>query len=207
MTSDRLNIPVGTALTLEAKEENACYIVNLIGYLPGASLLVSAPDGQHILKPGDPIVVRYIHDDSIVGFTSQLLQCNDAPYPYWHLTYPQGVQGRILRRALRYPYTAPVFAAPGSGDGQSVVMADLSMKGARLKMREPLGHVGEAFVLELSNPQGHGLKLPCHIRHVLTRPEGGCEMGVEFDDLPLEAHHYIEALIRHSTASTRTVNE
>lgn len=72
MTSDRLNIPVGTALTLETQEGKTCYFVNLIGYLNGEVVLVTVPSGidPTVLAQGERVIVRYIHDDSIVGFES-----------------------------------------------------------------------------------------------------------------------------------------
>lgn len=206
MQADRLNIPVGTTLTIESGGDKTCYLVNLIGYLNGASLLVTEPQDivDTSLAMGDHLIVRYIHDESIVGFESALLYRASEPYPHWHLSYPKGIQGRILRRALRIPFTAPAVANVGADSAnQPVRIVDISLTGARVRVPQCGARVGEGYVLELATSQGRSLRLPCHIRHALNRPDGNCELGVEFDELTLDVHHQIEALIRHSMAITR----
>lgn len=206
MTSDRLNIPVGTALTLETQEGKTCYFVNLIGYLNGEVVLVTVPSGidPAVLAQGERVIVRYIHDDSIVGFESELLYGASEPFAHWHLRYPKGVQGRILRRSVRVPYEAPGFGAHGADNGQQQVrVVDISLSGARVRVPHCAAHVGEGYVLELTTAPGRSVRLRCHIRHLLSRPDGSCELGVEFDEPTQQDYHQIEAMVRHVMAANR----
>lgn len=209
MNADRLNIPVGTSLTIETLEGKTCFFVNLIGYLNGESVLVTVPTGLDTAIPvvGDRLIVRYIHDDSIVGFESELAHFSQQPFAHWHLRYPKGVQGRILRRSVRVPYEAPGFGAHGGEQSQQQVrVVDISLSGARIRVPHCAARVGEGYVLELNTVQGRPMRLRCHIRHLLSRTDGSCELGVEFDEPTQEDYHLIEAMVRHIMAANRLAN-
>ena len=52
---------------------------------------------------GSPVVVRFIHEGSIVGFRSMVICQSLAPSPLVFLRFPQEVESTRLRKSERYP--------------------------------------------------------------------------------------------------------
>lgn len=217
MTSRALNLMVGAGFQLEPVGGDACYLVELIGYVTDRSLLVTPPreeDGRISVREGDEVAIRYLGGDNSYAFYTRVLRVCSEPYPYLHLEYPAGVQGAITRRGMRYPIDGPVLSLAMLDRGREirVIMADISVNGARLVSPARLGEVGDTFSIEMPDihqASDETLVLPCVIRHVSEQigMDGGAgsmyHHGVEFDRLEAAAQLFIARFIQDSIMRQR----
>lgn len=217
MAARALNLMVGAGFQLEPLGGKACYLVELIGYATGRSLLISPPreeDGRIAVKEGDEVAIRYLGGDNSYAFHSRVLRICAEPYPYLHLEYPVGVQGASTRRGMRYPVDGPVLSLAMQDRGREirVIMADISVNGARLVSPARLGEIGDSFSIEMpdiAQSAEEPLVLPCRIRHMRAQigMEGGVgtmyHHGVEFDRLEAAAQLFIARFIQDSIMRRR----
>lgn len=216
MLSRALNLMVGASLKIEPENGDSCYLVELIGYMTGQSLMVTpayGDDSVSMLKEGDKLAVRYLGSDKSYAFYSKVIYVCDKPYPYLHLEYPKGVQGLSARRASRVPIEGPVMRL-SICDGNrrlSVTMADISTHGARFISSSRLGGRGDEFVIEMPDigqAGGKALSLPCVVRHVCEQYPDAMGVattfhhGVEFDHLDEAAQLFIARFIKDSITRT-----
>jgi len=194
-----LKIQVGETLQLQPRdgEEGRRLQVKLIGYLPGASLLVTTPTvggKTMIMREGQPFVVRMMAGKRIVGFTTTILRSCARPFPYLHLAYPSEVEQITVRKAQRV--RVRLFASIKNSNPefqfdkpQSATIIDISTAGALLVAGAQLGaaedRIGVRCALKIG---GHEklLSLPAIIRnvHVGHSEEHGASSyfhGLEFD--------------------------
>jgi hypothetical protein len=130
------------------------HIVKLIGYVDNVSVLVTAPmaNGLRVpLRENDNIVARIFAGQKAFGFGAMVERVCKIPFDYLHLSFPQKVQGSIIRKAprVRTRIIASV-ANPDAGETaerQSGIIVNLSADGALLKARQPLGEKGNRLML------------------------------------------------------------
>lgn len=214
MANPPFNLVVGSTLQLntDAESENADRPVTLIGYLESESVLVSQP-ADVALSPGDHVVVRFESGDNLYAFESDVVQVNESPFPYVHLSYPSGVQGVMTRRSVRFPVhdMAMMLVMEEDGRKMSVALADISLAGARLVAGVRLGEVGDRFSIEIPHTHHGGAErvvLPCEIRYVReessqTSGKRVFHHGVEFTGLSKKALVFIEHYIGDQVAERR----
>ena len=86
MEHSDLKIPVGEHLQLQTRDGNddRRLQVRVVGYMPGASLLVTTPkfgDKVMIMREGQPFVVRMMIGNRIVGLATTILRSCSRPFP------------------------------------------------------------------------------------------------------------------------------
>jgi len=218
MVAQSLGFPVGTNLSLEihGTEENVHFQVCLIGYSTSRSILITMPQKDSkptAIEVGTDVIIRYIGDNKVYAFASKVLHARTDPYPYLHLEYPKGIQGIMMRRALRVPINAPVITLSmqdQEGSQLSVTMADISIDGACLISSTKICKTGDEFLINM--PQiapkcEHEINLPCMVRY--THKEAGADgitsykHGVEFRQLDQVSLRFIEQFIRNSINITQ----
>lgn len=218
MADQIFNLTVGTPMYLElgSGAQTGQYAVNLIGYMPGQSLLVTAPQSQGqvlSLDPAQKVTLRYADGDECATFETTVLTQHSAPYPYIHVGYPQGVTGLVMRRDVRVPVgnMAIMLVLNDASRKISVAMTDISVSGAQLVASTRLGNVGDEFSIDLPNNLGislRGLSLPCVIRYV--HEEQGrsgksvkvCH-GVEFIGVDSQLYTFIARFVQDSITAGR----
>ncbi len=155
---DTLNLPVGATVQLQLTlPENAPReLVRVIGYLPEASLVVSAPTNAEgkfkIVREGQVYKVRMLRGDSVVGFESRVLAAPVKPYPHLHLQYPREVEQIVVRSSARVVTDLACrvrnTAQPDSAEHfHPARIVDLSETGARVAAEAPLGEPGDMLQL------------------------------------------------------------
>lgn len=218
MSMNRLHpsLSVGTLLNLQPAAQNAgCgFDVQLIGYMPGESLLVSQPLNNRSavkLVAGAAYQARIASGDSTYAFETEIVRLCDQPYQYMHLRFPKGIQGVILRRAQRTRISGSqlVLNMQDGAGRRSVTMFDISPLGACLVSAQPLGKVGEFFCIDVRHESATDvLAFPCTIRHInktsVREGEPVYYHGVEFSKLDVNALNFIAHFIRDSVARQRT---
>ncbi len=148
-----LKIQIGELLQLQPRdgEDSRRLHVNLIGYLPGASLLVTTPmvaGKVMLIREGQPFVVRVMVGNRIVGFTTTVLRTCSRPYPYLHLSYPDEMEQITVRKAQRV--RVRLFASLKNANPdfqpdkpQSATIVDISTSGALMVSSEQLGEIDD----------------------------------------------------------------
>lgn len=158
MSEDILKLKFGMPLQVQATvPENAPrYQVRVIGYQPGASIIVSTPttNGRvQLVREGIAYNVRALAGNSVKGFSAKVLHSALKPYPHLHLEYPKAVESINVRNAQRVSVHLPAITRNVSVPDRLQVnvngaITDLSATGAALIARHvPVASEGEVLRL------------------------------------------------------------
>lgn len=212
----QLRLPAGSVLHLDFLGESAArprVALRLIGQIEGGSVLLSAVNAQGAVVPfreGELVQVKVIAGNDIGAFTALVQKVCFAPYPYIHISYPDAVQMKVLRRHARVD-TRLIVAATFEGQEGAAPMAglavNLSASGMRLEMGQGVLQRGDRLRIALRLPAAgdeRTLALAGVVRTVATQaaPPGRAHCGIEFDELPavdrLVLEHYVfQGLLEH----------
>lgn len=194
-----LKMQVGETLQLQPRdgEDSRRMQVKLIGYLPGASLVVTTPTvggKTMIMREGQPFVVRMMIGNRIVGFTTTILRSCARPFPYLHLAYPGEVEQITVRKAQRVRVKLFTTLKNSNPEFQfdkprSATVVDISTTGALMVAGEPLGAPGDSISMRCALRVGGTeklLSLPAVMRNIHVGPseeygDGGYYHGLEFE--------------------------
>ena len=185
------------------------YIVKLIGYVDNVGLLVTAPlaNGLRVpLRENDKIVARIFSSQKAFGFSSMIARVCKIPYDYLHLSFPERIQGSVVRKSPRVRTNIIAsFAKPDAGGGrQSGVIVNLSADGALVRARQPLCDKGQtlqlSFRVNLHNVDAY-LVVNAVIRSTFgdeNKDGGGAAMfnhGIQFQNLPPNDSVILQSMI------------
>ena len=186
MSVEALNLAVGAAIQLQLTlpQEAPRDMVRVIGFLPGASLIVTTPTTNgsvKIVREGQIYKARMLCGDSVVGFEAKVLQVALKPYPHLHLQYPKKFEQIIVRNSARIR-TDIQCSVRNTHQSDSVEnyhpakIVDLSESGVKLASSAPLGETGDMlhmnFQLEVME-QTEALTLIGSLCNLRTYPEEG----------------------------------
>jgi hypothetical protein len=201
-TFDDMKLKVESRLQLEPPKQlgNERILVKVIGYLKGASLLVTAPttaNGARLqLMEGERVVMRSFSGQNAFAFACSVERACKLPYEYLHLSFPDVIQGVVIRKAPRVK--SKIIAAVQNANSRnpseqiSALISNISASGAALDAKRPLGKKGDilnlAFRVNLHKIDAF-LSVKGAIRAVLggevpdiSNPEI-TRYGIEFQDL------------------------
>jgi len=211
------NLPIGTELFIEHLEsdgqEYSC--VALIGFLHAQSLIVTLPKRQdHVVQidRGDELIVRFSKADSMYAFSTKIMEINQVPYPHVHLTYPENIQAKLLRRGNRIDVAkhALQLKIRNNDFDCAVTIADISEHGAKLISDSNLGQLEEKLTIELDLPQyPEKVELNCKICHTQnyfdedSNKQIYCH-GIEFFELNTMALSFINSFIHENVERGRS---
>ncbi len=160
MSEDTLNLMVGSTVQLQltVPEDSPRELVRVIGYLPGASLVVTSPmhkGNVKIVREGQIYKVRLLQGNTIVGFEARVLSVALKPYPHLHLQYPREFEQIVVRNSARVKARLPCQVRntrqPDSAEYfHAAELIDLSESGAKIGASIPLGEVGEMLQINFS---------------------------------------------------------
>ena len=213
--NDRLNLTVGSLLQVQPTvPENAPrYSVRLVGALPGASLVVTAPtvNGRvQIVREGQRFTVRALKGERVVGFVAQVIYVALKPYPHLHLEYPDEVEQIVVRNASRVNAAIPAQVRNTDQPGDQDVFAtatviDLSETGAKIATFEPLAERGALLhvkfqvavsgVTEEMGLLGDVKNVSERIDHALDPDRISYHTGVQFRTLSRFQHVLLHAWV------------
>ena len=183
-----LRLRAGTWLKLSHfLGEEPAYDVEFVAAIHGKSIFVSQPDAPSGgIRVGDQYAIYGFNGTSEFTFAAEILQLQDGPFFYAQLTYPDAVEVRVVRDALRVNVSIPVLVMPdGSSSHVSGAIKDLSVKGAMVESAIPAGRVGDkvslVFSTEIDARGKVDLDIPARIIYV-RKPdaEGVFRSGLEF---------------------------
>ena len=151
---DDLRLAVGHRLQLEIPGAAEPVSARLLGYLKGETLMVKLVNMRSVrrepLHEGDEVDVRGFSGRIAFSFKAPIEKIRYAPYAYFHLQFPEVVQGTEIRHSERVRVNMPVkVAGIGGNVAQSVeaAIANISSAGAMLVSSTPLGGVGDRVSL------------------------------------------------------------
>ncbi len=174
------------------------FMVKLIGFMNKVSLMVTTPVDSRGLRPrlveGEELVVRAFSSQNAFGFPCTVKKINRLPFDYLHLSFPEEVQGMVIRKAPRVK--TRIIAAVNTGksgeESSSAIIANLSANGALLDARRNLADKGAtvrvSFRVNLHNMDAY-LTVNAAIRAVFgddvleNEKSGLIHHGLEFVDL------------------------
>lgn len=175
------------------------FSVKVIGFLKGASMLVTVPitaNGLRLqLMENEKVVMRSFSGQNAFGFASHIKKIIKLPYEYMHLTIPENIEGITVRKAPRVK-TRIIASVHDSQSGeagkQSALISDISASGLSLEARQQLGEKGDvlnlAFRVLLHNIEAY-LTVKGVVRAVLSSEtadaskSGMIRHGIEFHEL------------------------
>jgi c-di-GMP-binding flagellar brake protein YcgR len=186
-----MNILPGTTISLEAAG-GARLPVRLLGVVSGSYLALRDVPARHgnmdfTLNYGEKVVLRYLHEGTVTGFRSYVLNMVKEPERLLFVAYPSEVQHYALRRADRIKCTLPsqLFVR---GAQYRAVIADLSETGCQCIIRRHAdqgledGHelMGEAVELDAPGLDATQIQLDGTIRRVSADPQA-LRVGIQFN--------------------------
>ncbi len=178
-TLQALRLLPGTPIELEVPSHKRCFPVELVGYLPGETLLVTAPQiqGSHIqLEEAEKLVLRLFIEDQGYSFHSRIVERQHAPFPYLHLQLPAQIEpdaSRVLPRI----WTALKALVHSEARTLNARLNEVSIGGAKLAFSAPSLQVGQRLSIDVELPVGHRL-LPAHFEaRVCSETENRDEQG------------------------------
>lgn len=197
---EAMQLKIGNRLQVQPPERistERC-IVRLIGYLPGYSLLITAPKtatgGSLPLAESDTLVLRAFSGQNAFAFACNVQRVCRAPYHYLHLGFPDTVQGTVIRKAprVRTKIGANVSGANATAQALTGVISNLSANGALLDGPRHLASEGDTLTLSF-RLRLHGidnqLSLQAVVRAIMrdeTLEQSGTSLvhfGLEFIEL------------------------
>ncbi|WP_041522459.1 flagellar brake protein [Gilvimarinus agarilyticus] len=151
-----LKLPYGTTLQLQVTNsagQPERYTSRLIGAIPGRSLIFSVPRtaGKAArFRAGQKLAVRLMVANGIGLFAAVVEAQTAEPYPLLHVSYPEAVTFKGIRGATRVGVDLAVEVTNQddvSGVKTNGSIADISISGARLELREAVVSVGDTLTL------------------------------------------------------------
>lgn len=207
-TFEEMRLAVGDRLQIECTASTGVRraFVRVVGYMDGVSLLVTTPvaGGRRVeLVENDPVIVRVFSRQSAFAFRASVLRACKLPFDYVHLSFPESIQGSVIRKATRVRTELPVTVSveqPG-GEPTPGTVLNISASGLLLRTRAALGDRGSPVRLRFELPLhgiDTGLELSASIRNVREdADEEGIDYqyGMDFHELQPSDHMVVKAFV------------
>ncbi len=146
---------IGNLLQLQFSPGNDRYYVKLVGYVEGKSIIVTTPYDNELpirVPEGQSFIVRLLSGKSAKVFTTSAIYITSYPFPHLHLSYPNMLESKNVRKAERIKCKIIVTVQNEEPDktfedSKSAVIPNISKAGAQLVSVEELGGVGDRIIL------------------------------------------------------------
>ncbi|WP_435626787.1 flagellar brake protein [Candidatus Ferrigenium straubiae] len=154
---DDMKLGVGSRLQLEPPKQlgRERFLVRLIGYMRGVSLIVTTPataDGAYLrLLEGEKVMMRSFSGQNAFAFACAVELACKRPYEYLHLSFPDVIQGVLIRKVPRV--RTKIIAAVQNTNSRDLeernpaLISNISANGAALNAKHPLGKKGDVLNL------------------------------------------------------------
>jgi len=172
------------------------YDAQFLGIIEGKGVMV-VPDGvlslKHGMQAGEEFIIRGFTGQYDFSFASTVIRIfdysyRDPPLAYALLSYPETVEARQVRGALRVRASLPVTVWSNKGTNPvAATFMDLSVAGALVNSPTPLGVAGDSANLTFSidfEDEKLELVIPATIcRSLKSNSEDGFLTGVLFKNI------------------------
>lgn len=203
---DRLQLQPPAHMTRER------FLVKVIGFLRGNTLLVTTPvldNGMRVpLIEGEIVVMRSFSGQNAFGFACTIERVCRLPYEYLHLTFPESIEGVVVRKSQRVKtrIIAAVknLSSASTNENAPAFICNISADGVALEAGQVLGSEGDiinlAFHVSVHNIEVFlsldGIILSimnCHATDI-TDPET-VRHGIKFRQLELNDTVILKSMI------------
>ena len=159
---DKLPFNLGTQLLIEVAGTGERLKTKLVGVDPSKCLIVNTPFSQHINVYdrsflGTKVLVRLIHQGSVIGFQSKLIGSINVPVKFLLLSYPKAIESHNLRSHPRYFCFLPAELTIEDERYRGIIL-DVSATGCRFLIRGtkdnplPIVEINSRLLLEVRFP-------------------------------------------------------
>lgn len=180
--------------------DRARHISRVVGFVEGVSLIVTVPAPRGVRAEfieNEVVVVQAFSRDSAFAFKCTVLNVHRRPFDYMHLSFPDRIQGSVIRNATRVRTGIDAQVAPAGGEALAARLGNLSATGALVVAPAELGQVGDrlrlSFQVDLHDVVSD-IAAEAVILNVSGDP-GAHQYGVEFADLPPQERMILRSLI------------
>ncbi|EKO37986.1 MAG: PilZ domain-containing protein [Solidesulfovibrio magneticus str. Maddingley MBC34] len=133
---NHFHCPPGAKVILELSGLPDKLATVCVGHVRGRFVVTQAPavpeTGREalyqLLYPDNTAIVRYLHDGTVVGFSTRVIRFIQIPFPLVFFTFPKKLESHDLRRHPRIACCLPGQACVAGADLPGMVM-DLSHSG------------------------------------------------------------------------------
>jgi c-di-GMP-binding flagellar brake protein YcgR len=174
------------------------YFSTLIGYIKDEYLIVKMPmeNGVPIgLVEGERVTIRVFSGVNVCSFDCTVERIFGRPLLYLHLSFPETIQGTLLRTSMRVKADLPATISGGAPDevATQCVLANVSVNGARIDTRARLAQdSGEMLLSFMLTPPPDNQPVQVRARVLIRNVNPVQEAfayGVEF--IELEPTYYM----------------
>lgn len=203
-----MHLKVGDRLQVECPAGSGMgrAFVRVIGYVDQLSILVTAPMAgkrRIDLVENDLVVVRVFSRENAFAFRASVLRACRLPFPYVHLSFPEIIQGSVIRKATRVRTALPVSISveqPGA-DAIPGTILNISASGLQLRTRATLGERDKPVRLQFELAL-HGVDTPLaldasirNVREEVDEEGFHYQYGVDFHELQPKDHMLVKAFV------------
>jgi len=187
--------PPGTKMILELTGLEEKLATACVGHVRGRFVVVQMPglaetgrDALYqTLYPDNEVIVRYLHEGTVVGFSARVIKWIQVPFPLVFLTYPTRLESHDLRKHRRVTCCLPGLARIGEASLPGMIL-DLSLSGCQLSVMRDAKAPGLDIddVVTLScGLFSHEAKdhLACSVKRVALSGNR-LEIGLKFREVP-----------------------
>lgn len=198
-TNVQINIELGTKLLLELEDVNIPINSSFVGLKMNEFFIASQPSNysmiKHKLFPGNPMIIKYLHNGTVYAFPTKIIDIIDKPVQMLLFVYPKFLQSQTIRSYRRNDCLIPAKVMV-NGVERNGIIKDLSEEGcgcsfkyqpsSRVKFR-----VASNITLYCQFPGREGDVELCGIIQN-TRKEGNNEIvGLRFENISEQASSII----------------
>jgi hypothetical protein len=182
-----LKLRSGMPLQIRPMQDSAEGVeAQFLAALPGKGIMTAPHNADYRMKAGENCSVCGFTGQYDFQFASRVLQTFTDPFAYALLAYPDKVEARAVRKAMRMKALLPARAKPqGQEDSFTVILVDLSVAGAMIRSPQSLGNTGDqihlSFMLDVENSKVQ-LRVVAQIAHSAEGSDG-IRIGLMFKNL------------------------
>lgn len=198
-TSVQVNIELGTKLLLELEDVNIPINSLFVGLKANEFFIASQPSNysmiKHKLFPGNPMVIKYLHNGTVYAFPTKLIDVIDKPVQMLLFVYPKFLQSQTIRSYRRNDCLIPTKVIMNNTERNGIIR-DLSEEGCGCSFKYHLNakvrlRVGSSITLYCQFPGREGdVELTGVIQNL--RKEGANEIiGLRFEGISEQANAII----------------
>ena len=157
MRFEELGLRMGDLMQLQLTSDSEVrYPVKLIGYVPGCSIIISAPynrhDGMVFVRELQAVTLRFVVNGVASGFSAKVLAMRTTPKPYLHVEIPEDIQTVEVRQALlvNTRIYATVINETRKSHSLKVTVTHLSILGGMLECDRKIALIKDELSLTMT---------------------------------------------------------
>ena len=186
----RITLDVGVDVQLKLEGVGFALQSTVVGMEPGEYLIIKSPKSfvsiKHKCVPGSEMVVRYLHNGTVYGFQTKLIEFITSPTKLFFLEYPRIIEHHDLRHEKRFPCHFPARLKLRDGRDVASVISDISQNGCRclidMDRNHGMGipHIDDQVSFSCQFPGVQGAYVIAGTVRNISKARSEIVLGVEF---------------------------